>query len=271
MKNVRFLKEIKFSEPPSLLVGWEKDVGSLATGVINFLNEKLKTFYFCEIKPVEFFSIDEVSVKNGVIVFPQSKFYAAPEKGLIIFKSSTPIRKWWDFLNLILDIVEKLQVKELFTINGNPWPVLHNQLRRVLTVRNDPKFKNELKRYGLLGMEYEGPPAISSYLLWVAKERKIPGLSLWIDICFYLSSFEDVRAQKRILQFLDQRFNLEINFEEIDEKIKKQDLELRHLRSQNPEIDSIFELMEKGHPINPIDQEKLIRAVFEHFSLLQKI
>lgn len=271
MKDIRFLSDIKFSEPPSLLVGWEDDTGRLATGVINFINEKLKIIYFCEIKPAEFFPIGEVSVEKGVIVFPESKFYTVNNKGLVIFKSHIPVRKWWNFLNLILDIAEKLQIKELFTINGNPSALLHNQPRRVLTVRNDSKFKEELKKYRLSGMEYEGPPALSSYLLWVAKRRKIPGLSLWIDICFYLSSFDDFRAQKRILQFLNQRFELNLTFEEMDQKIKKQDSELWQLRNQNPEIDKIFELMEKGHPLNPDEQEKLMKAVFEHFSLLQKI
>lgn len=271
MKDIRFLTDIKFSRPLSLLVGWENDAGNLATGVINFINEKLKTLYFCEIKPAEFFSIGEVSVEKGVIVFPESKFFSVENKGLIIFKSHIPVRKWWNFLNLILDIAEKLQIKELFTINGNPWHLLHNRLRRVLTVRNDPKFKEELKKYGLLDMEYEGRPALSSYLLWVAKKRKIPGLSLWIDICFYLSSFDDLRAQKRILQFLNQKFDLKLNLEEIDQRIKKQDSELWQMRSQNPEIESFFELMEKGYLLNPDEQEKLMKAVFEHFSLLQKI
>jgi len=56
-------------------------------------------------------------------------------------------------------------------------------------------------------MNWKGPPAINSYLLWVAKKRDIPGVSLWAEIPFYLAVGEDFQAIKIGLSFLDKKFN----------------------------------------------------------------
>ena len=176
-------------QSPSLIVGWQEDAGNLAPKVIDYLNKKLKTRYFCEIKPAEFFPIEGIPVKSNVLQFPESKFYAAEEKDLLIFKSNSPSRNWYEFLNSVLDVAEPCyKVKELYTVNGNPAPIAHTAQRRILTVANHPKFEKELARYGLLGMDFQGSPALSSFLLWVARRRDIPGLSLWEDIPFYLAT-----------------------------------------------------------------------------------
>jgi hypothetical protein len=36
-------------------------------------------------------------------------------------------------------------------------------------------------------MDWEETPAISTYLLWAARKRGIPGAGLWLQIPFYLA------------------------------------------------------------------------------------
>lgn len=57
-------------------------------------------------------------------------------------------------------------------------------------------------------MTWEGPAAISSYLLWLAKRRGILGVSLLPEIPIYLATGEDPHAVKVTLSFLNRRFNL---------------------------------------------------------------
>lgn len=253
---------------PSLIVGWQEDAGNLAPKVIDFLSEKLKTRYFCEIKPAEFFPIEGIPVRDNIIQFPESKFYAAEEKDLVIFKSNSPSRNWYKFLNSVLDVAQYYcKIKELYTINGNPVPIAHTaQRRRVLTVANHPKFEKELKKYGFLGMEFEGNPALSSFLLWVAERRNIPGISLWEDIPFYLVPFDDPRGQKRIIEFFNRKFNLGVDFYDLEERIKEQDKRIEQLRKEDSEINRSLGLLEMGISLSWEEQFKLVKRVTELLS-----
>jgi len=253
---------------PSMIVGWQEDAGNLAPKVTDFLNEKLRTRYFCEIKPAEFFSTEGIPVRDDVIQFPESKFYAVEEKDLVIFKSNSPTRNWYKFLNSVLDIAQYYcKIKELYTVNGIPAPIAHTVQRRVLTVANHPKFKKELKKYGLLGMEFEGDPSLSGFLLWVAERRNIPGISLWEDIPFYLRPFDDFRAQKRIIEFFDQKFNLGIDFYDLEERIKDQDKRIDQLRKEDSEINKSLRMLEMGISLSGEERFKLVTKVTE---LLEK-
>jgi len=51
---LRFSKTPELQRP-SLIAGWSKDAGKLGRKVIDFLNEKLSSEQFCQIKPTGFF------------------------------------------------------------------------------------------------------------------------------------------------------------------------------------------------------------------------
>jgi len=109
--------------------------------------------------------------------------------------------------------------------------------------------------------------AISSYLLWAAVIRGIPGVSLWPEIPFYLASREDPAAIKLTLSFLDSRFNLGLDLEEFDLKIGSQNERIALLRADNAEINEYINQLETGFTLNEEEQVKLARAVYE---VLQK-
>ena len=258
----RHFGEVKFQNPPSVIIGWKEDVGNLAPGVIDYLNKKLRSRYFCQITPGSFFPIEGVPVRENVIDFPESKFFAIEEKDLVIFKSNSPSRNWWKFLNALLDVAQHYcRVKELYTVNGIPSPTPHTQTRRVLTVANHPKFKKEIRDFGLLGMEFQGEPALNSFLLWLAKRRGIPGLSIWEDIPFYLVALDDLKAQKRILEFFDRKFNLGIDFRELDARIEEQNERIGQLRKENSEINKCLGMLEMGISLSGEEGVKLIQEV----------
>ncbi|MEW6214714.1 MAG: PAC2 family protein, partial [Nitrospirota bacterium] len=174
---------------PSLIVGWQtQDAGKLGTRVIDFLNEKLGGQEIARIKPVDFFSLSGVRIENNVARIPESKFFACEKNNLLLFKSDEPENEQYMFLDSVLEIARySCKIKDLYTVNGNPSLISHTMPRRILTVFNQPEFGRDIGKYGFLGMYYEGHPAMSSFLLWVAKRRNILGASIWVDIPFYLA------------------------------------------------------------------------------------
>jgi len=155
----------------------------------------------------------------------------------------------------------------LFTINGTISPTAHTSERQILAVFNQPGIQKKLYGYGLKNMSWHGEPAISSYLLWLAKRRGIPGVSLWPEIPFYLGASQDPQAIKLTLSFLEKRFNLNLDLKKLDEEIKEQNLKIARLREENPEINKYIGLIEGGLSLSGEEQMELVKGITE---LLEK-
>lgn len=250
---------------PSLLVAWQtRDVGKLSFKIIHFLNEKLGGQKIAEIKPSGFFLLGGAAFKDNLIQVPESKFCACQKSDLLIFRSEEPKYEWYNFLNGLLDFAQHYcHIKELYTISGTVSLTAHTTPRRILAVYNQPEFQKTLQGYGLEEMTWEGPPAISSYLLWLAKRRDIPGISLWPEIPFYLAAGEDPAAIKLTLSFLDSRFSLGLDLGELDPEIGNQNEKIAQLREQNSEINEYINRLESGLSLNEEEQVRLARAVYE--------
>jgi proteasome assembly chaperone (PAC2) family protein len=259
----RFSSYPKF-EKPSLIVGWNNDTGMIAQKVIHFLNEQLRGQQFCKIEPVGFFSFAGIAVEDDIAQFPESNFFSTERKDLLIYISDQPNYEQYRFLSVILDIAEEYcKIQEIYTISGMVSLSVHTAPRRIFTVFNQPEIRESLQGYGLEEMTWEGPPAISSYLLWIAQRRGIPGMSLWLEIPFYLAANEDPLAIKLILSFLDKRFNLGLNLEKFDGEIREQNEKIEWLRKGDAEIDQYLNLLESGVQLDEESQLKLVKQIYE--------
>lgn len=254
-------------QSPSLIVGWQtRDIGKMGSRVINFLKEKLEGQEVGEVKPLGFFPLGGAVFKDDLIQVPESKFWACEKNDLLIFKSNEPKYEWYKFLNAVLDFAEyHCRTKELYTVSGTVSSIAHTTPRRILAVYNQPEFQEELRSYGLEDLTWEGPPAISSYLLWQAQKRGIPGASLWPEVPFYLATKEDPEAIKLSLSFLDRRFNLELDLGEFDLEIRRQNEKIAQLREENSEVNECIGRLERGLSLGEDEQVKLIKEVSELF------
>jgi proteasome assembly chaperone (PAC2) family protein len=264
------MKDIfRFSQPPklenpSLIVGWDKDAGQLSSKVIKYLNEKINGRSFCEIEPVDFFSLAGVTIDADVAQFPRGKFYCGERKDIVIFKGSEPEFERYRFLERLSNLARCcLQVKHLYTISGTISSIAHTKTRKIWAVFNQHQFQKESRGLGLKDMTWQGTPAINSYLLWIAERKGIAGVSLWTQIPFYLAAGQDFQAAKRTLCFLNKRFNLELDFKNLDEQIQSQNDKINRLRQEDSEIDRCIEVLENGHSLNEAEQLELIKAVSE--------
>jgi proteasome assembly chaperone (PAC2) family protein len=253
------------SENLFLLVGWNGDIGKIAPATLNFLNVTFASEQFSTIDPMGFFPFEGVAVYENCIQFPESVFYSCKQKDLIFFKSDHPEYEQYRFLNIMLDTASQIgQITELYTINGMVSQISHTAPRKMFAVFNKPEIRNMLQTYGLEGLTWEGPPALSSFLLWLARKKEIPGLSLWIEVPFYLAAVEDFQAIKLALSFCDERFNLNLDFSELNSRIIEQNDKIEQIRSQNKDIDKSLGLLESGLSLKDEVKVKLVRNIYMH-------
>lgn len=262
-----------FSEPElqssALVVTWSQDAGKVSPKVSDYLSRQLGGEEFAEIDPNGFFPLGGVSVEDDVAQFPESKFYYCKEKELVIFRSDIPVAEWYGFLSLVLDIaVDYCKTKEIYVIGGMVSPGAHTAPRTLLSVANSVEMKGLLAQYGLItDMNYETPdgqrPTLSSFLLWIAERRKIAGASLWVPVPFYLVSTEDPRAWKKVVEFLDMRFGLGVDFTDVDEEVVRQNNKIAQLRNQFPDLDGYINKLESNLGLTVDESEKLVKETEE--------
>jgi len=252
---------------PSLVVGWSVDASKLGAKVADYLNRKLGGQSFCEIDPVEFFPLGGVTIEDDLVQFPESRFHACPENDLVVFRSTPPSYEWYKFLNLILDVGEHhCHVKELYTIGAMVSLSAHTAPRQLLGTFNSPELKQALSDYGFAGgLNYETPPGqrptLNSFLLWAAKRRNIPGMNLWVPIPFYLIAVDDPRAQRKVLEFFDRRFDLGIDFSDLDEEIRGQNQVIAEVRNSFPDIDESITRLESNLRPSEEESQRLVREI----------
>jgi len=263
IEDVRFSGHPHF-EKPSLVVGWTRDAGKLSPQVLDYLTRKIKAESFCEVEPTGFFSLAGVSIENDIAQFPEGRFYHSEKGDLVIFTGSEPQFDRHRFLNVLLDVAEHYcRVQEVFTINGTISSTPHTGSRRVLAVFNQSEIQEKLGGLGLQDMDWQGPPAVSSHLLWIARSRGIPGVSLWTEIPFYLAAGEDFQAVQMTLSFLNKRFNLELDLTEFDDQITEQNARIAQLRQDDPKVDDYIRTLESGLSLNEAEQMDLVRGITE--------
>ena len=254
-------------ENASLIVGWQEDAGKLGPKVIDYLNKHIKGSSFCEIEPVNFFPLGGVTIDNNIAQFPTSRFYAGTRKDLVLFQSPEPPYERCKFLTSVLDVAEHYcKIKELYTISGTISPIAHTSPRRLLAVFNQPEFQKKLRGYDLEDMTWEGPPALNSFLLWLAQRRGMPGVSLWPEVAFYLAATQDPRAAKVVLSFFDRKFDLGLDFAGFDSEIENQNEKLVLLRREEPQIDRYIHSLEIGIGLNEEEQLRLAKTVTDFLS-----
>ena len=255
---------------PALIVCWDEDAGGIGRGVFRYLDDKLNLSLFGEIEPGEFFPLSGVLVEADVAKFPECKFYQCEEKNLIILKSSIPRFEWYGFVNTVLEVSQQVcKLKEVFTVGGIVSVTAHTMPRLLMATMNKPELKAALDEFDInVNMDYETPvgqrPTMSSYIVWEAMRRKIPGISIWVPVPFYMVSIEDIRACRRIVDFLSRKLELGIDFSTIDKLLGEQNQAILRATEAFPEIMDTIRKLETNNTVSENESAKLVEVIEEY-------
>jgi proteasome assembly chaperone (PAC2) family protein len=250
-----------------LVVGWTLDAGRLGGEVTANLIDELHAEPFAEIEPVDFFALGGVAIINDIAQFPESRFYACPEKELIIFRSTPPDHGWFRFFNLILDVARDLcNVKEVYTVGSMVAFGPHTAPRQHFGTVNSPKLKKELSPYGVTrDIDFETPPGgkptLNSFFLWTAKRRRIRGANLWVPVPFYLVGVPDPASHLTMLQLLDRRLELGLDTADVAAAAAAQDDRIARIRADDAAIDGTINKLEGNERLDDGEGEKLAKSI----------
>ena len=159
-------------------------------------------------------------------------------------------------------------MSEIYTLGAMISPAAHTAPRLLISIVNRPEIKQDLEPYNVMtGTDYETPPGqkptLSSYLVWLAKQREIRGVNLWVPVPYYLVSIDDPRACKRLVYFFNSKFDLGVDFTKLDEQIAQQNDKIARLFERSPELESFVRRLETGDGLDGEESEKLAREMAE--------
>jgi len=264
-----------FSHPefdrPSIIVSWAVDAAGVGERVTDYLNRKMENRAFCEIDPSAFFPLEGVAIEEDVIQFPECRFYAGQRKDVVVLRSRPPRFDWYAFLNLVLDAADDFHAREVYAIGGMVSLAPHTAPRNLLANFNSADMKDNLSGHNLsTTMNYETPPGqrptLNSYLLWAARRRNIDAAALWVPIPFYLAAEGDPKADLRVLEFFNRRFDLCHDLSDLDEEVRRQNRVISDARQASAEIDESIRKLENGETLSSEESEKLAAEISKSLS-----
>ncbi|MGE5296162.1 MAG: proteasome assembly chaperone family protein [Solirubrobacterales bacterium] len=248
-------------EKPSLIVGWMKDIGDVSRGVADFLAGAAGGHSFCQIEPADFFSVGGVTVESNIARFPQSRFFHDERSNVLALRSDEPQSRRYEFLNAVLDLAEHYNVETLYTVDGIASMIAHTSERRVFGVFNNADIQKKLKWQLPIGLSWQGPPHMSTYLLWLARQRRLSAAGLWVEVPFYLSDYQDAQAVRAAASMLGQIIGWDYDTDDLDRRVAEQEETLAELRQEDSEIDARIQSLEQGESLDGDEQVELMEAI----------
>ncbi|MGZ3495838.1 MAG: PAC2 family protein, partial [Thermodesulfobacteriota bacterium] len=163
---------------------------------------------------------------------------------LILFYGVEPHLRWNFFTDLILDLAERLNVRQIFTIGGTYDYIPHTCPPMVSALFNHEELREKVIHAGLGLTEYSGPISIHTYLLEASKKRSLKAVSLWGHAPQYLQT-KNVKVACAVLKKLIHLTGIEIDLSELENAGDYFDQQVNHLVEEDPKLQEIITKLEE--------------------------
>ena len=270
------MEEIIYHEKPNLhkpilVIGFEgwPNAAEVSSSTLQFLIEKLKAKKFASIPIESFYQISSsrpvAVIKEGRLMelkIPGNHFYYSKDpfsKDFILFHGVEPHLRWSSFVDLLLDLTEKFDVSQIFTIGGTYDYIPHTYPPMVSALFNHEDLKEKVVQAGLGLTEYTGPISIHTFILEAAKKRGLKAISLWGHAPQYLQT-KNVKVACSVLRSLLDLTEIKIDLSELERASDYFDQQVNHLVEQDPKLQEVIskleEVYKRSEKFSPFSNEE---------------
>lgn len=241
---------------PYLVMGFEgwPNAAEISSIALRHLIDHLEAIKFASIPTEDFYQNSSLRptgiIKEGRLVelkSPGNDFYYVKNpllNNLILFYGVEPHLRWNFFTDLILDLAEKLKVRQIFTIGGTYDYIPHTCPPMVSALSNDEELRETMIHAGLGLTEYSGPISIHTYLLEASKKRNLKAGSLWGHAPQYLQT-KNIKVACAVLKKLIDLTGIEIDLSELESAGSYFDQQVNHLVEEDPKLQEIITKLEE--------------------------
>jgi proteasome assembly chaperone (PAC2) family protein len=255
------MEEITYLEKPNLhkpylIIGFEgwPNAAEVSSFALQHLIDSFKAKKFASIPTENFYQISSLRpmavIKEGRLLelkFPGNHFYYVKNPlfhNLILFHGTEPHLRWNIFADLVLDLAEKFDVPQIFTIGGTYDYIPHTYPPMVSALFNHEELREKVIELGLGLTEYSGPISIHTFILETAKKRGLKAVSLWGHAPQYLQT-RNVKVACSVLRKLLNWIEIEIDLSELENASHYFEEQVNHLVEQDPKLQEIISKLEE--------------------------
>jgi proteasome assembly chaperone (PAC2) family protein len=203
-------------------IGWP-DAAQVSTGAVAYFIKKLQAKKLAELKSDDYYDFATIrpviSVEDGIMTpmhMPMNTFYYwKDEEGgndLILLTGIEPQMRWQSYVENIADLAGFYNVNRIYAAGGLYDRIPHTREIRISGLVNDESLLPVLQQHNIEPISYQGPSSIHGLLLTVCSTRRIPAVSLWGHVPFYIRSESNpivcLEIVKRLSSLLDMQVPL---------------------------------------------------------------
>ncbi|MFA5039438.1 MAG: PAC2 family protein [Candidatus Omnitrophota bacterium] len=254
MKSIHIKKRIRLKDPV-LIAAWP-GMGDVALKAATYLKDTLGAEEFASLESCEYFHPSGVWIDNNLIDIPQHPvgrfyFFRNPQASdLIIFISDAQpfIEKGYDYASEIVEFIQTMKVRIVYTFAAMPLPIEHTQVPEVYAVATNKDLLSNFEKAKVKSMPSGQISGLNGLILGVAKERGLEGVCLLGEIPLYTIQIENPLASMMVLEVLSRLLNLSLDLTELKKRAAEINQEIEHLIEylKNPPEDE-----------KPIDQKEI--------------
>jgi proteasome assembly chaperone (PAC2) family protein len=255
MDEIIYLEKPNLNEP-YLIIGFEgwPNAGEISSFALRHLIDSLEAKKFASIPTENFYQISSLRpmavIKEGRLIELKSSgnhFYCVKgplSNDLILFYGVEPHFRWNVFADLILDLAERFNAMQVFTIGGTYDYIPHTYPPMVSALFNHEELGEKVIQAGLGLTEYSGPISIHTFILEAAKKRNLKAISLWGHVPQYLQT-RNVKVVCSVLKRLTDLTKIKIDLSELEKAGDYFDQQINHLVEEDPKLQEVISKLEE--------------------------
>jgi proteasome assembly chaperone (PAC2) family protein len=255
------MEEIIYLEKPNLvkpylIIGFEgwPNAAEVSSVAMRHLIDHLEAKKFASIPTESFYQSSSLRpmavIKEGRLIELKSSgnyFYyvkSAPFNDLILFHGVEPHLRWDAFTDLVLDVAERFNARQIFTIGGTYDYIPHTCPPMVSALFNHEELREKVIHAGLGLTEYSGPISIHSYILEASEKKSLKAVSLWGHAPQYLQT-KNIKVACSVLKKLIHLTGMEVDLSELENAGNYFDQQVNHLVEEDPKLQEIITKLEE--------------------------
>jgi proteasome assembly chaperone (PAC2) family protein len=257
--------KITFFEQPVLrqpdlvaaFLGWP-DAAQVSTGTVSYMIDKLPAARLAEMKSDDYYDFatirPTVTIENGImqpLSMPLNSFHywinPKGERDLILFTGIEPQMKWNAYVEAIADLAGYYNVHRVYAVGGLYDRIPHTRETRISGLVNNTDLIEVLESSNIEPISYSGPSSIHGLLLSVCAMRRIPALSVWGHVPFYIRAESNPMVCFEIIKKVSSVLGIDISLADIKKSADSLFTILNRLLYENEQMRNFLKAMEEQY------------------------
>jgi proteasome assembly chaperone (PAC2) family protein len=252
------IEELPELKNPILIIGFDGwgNAMNISKGMAAYLIRTLEGKEFAKINSDRFYRYDAtrpwVSIEQGVmksLSMPGGSFYAVKtgpdERDVVILNADEPNLRWYEFVDDVLTLCEKLGVDTIISLGSMYDNVLHTE-RIVSGIATKETFFPKLGKKNVNFIYYQGPSSIHTLFLSQGPKRGIECMSLWCHCPYYLQDTVHYGLLSHLGDLLSTLGEFTIDRSELEKSWEKLNDKIEELIENKPELQTVIDGLRKA-------------------------